>query len=159
MSSLLIRKKFGSRSGGSNTRPSDPKPDALPTELLRHLLETCEILEFIYYILSNYAYVCVQKRKSRAGQGCCTVYTYIGTVSWHLNQSVIRGTWLQFSGSMYKLLIPIYYYRGVARGGGRGGPQNLANQQTIFKPGGQIMPLTLLPAPPLGFKKLSTPLY
>ena len=32
----------------------------------------------------------------------------------------------------------------------------LADQLTLFKPGGQIMPLTLLPAP--GFKKLSTPL-
>ena len=40
--------------------------------------------------------------------------------------------------------------RGVARGG-PGWPeptQNLADQLTLFKPGGQIMPLTLLPAPP-----------
>ena len=35
--------------------------------------------------------------------------------------------------------------RGVARGGA---PRNLADQLTLFKPGGQIMPLTLLPAPP-----------
>ena len=34
--------------------------------------------------------------------------------------------------------------------------RNLADQLTLFKPGGQIMPLTLLPAP--RFKKLSTPL-
>ena len=40
--------------------------------------------------------------------------------------------------------------RGLARGG-PGGPEplrNLTNQLTLFKPGGQIMPLTLLPAPP-----------
>ena len=36
-------------------------------------------------------------------------------------------------------------------------PHILANQLTLFKPGGQIMPLTLLPAPP-DSKKLSTPL-
>jgi hypothetical protein len=39
--------------------------------------------------------------------------------------------------------------RGVARGeGGQGGqcPRILADQLTLFKPGGQIMPLTLLPA-------------
>ena len=40
--------------------------------------------------------------------------------------------------------------RGVARGGGQGGPElprKLEDQQTLFTPGGQIMPLTLLPAP------------
>ena len=43
--------------------------------------------------------------------------------------------------------------RGVARGGQGGqspspSPPNLAHQLTLFKPGGQIVPLTLLPAPP-----------
>ena len=42
--------------------------------------------------------------------------------------------------------------RGVARGGQGGqspspSPPNLAHQLTLFKPGGQIVPLTLLPAP------------
>ena len=39
--------------------------------------------------------------------------------------------------------------RGVAREGARGAraPRNLADQLTLFKPGGPIMPLTLLPAP------------
>ena len=37
--------------------------------------------------------------------------------------------------------------RGVARGGQRS-PRSLVDQQTLFKPGRQIMPLTLLPAPP-----------
>ena len=44
------------------------------------------------------------------------------------------------------------YIRGVARGGGEP-PRNLADQWTLFKPGGQIMPLTLLPAPPPRIQK------
>ena len=41
---------------------------------------------------------------------------------------------------------------------GGGGPSlNFLDKLTLFKPGGQIMPLTLLPAPP-EIKKLSTPL-
>ena len=42
-------------------------------------------------------------------------------------------------------------HRCVARGGAGGGPeppQNLADQVTLFEPGGQNLPLTLLPAPP-----------
>ena len=40
-------------------------------------------------------------------------------------------------------------FRGVVKGGGGGAetPRNLANQLALFKPGGEIMPLTLLPAP------------
>ena len=45
----------------------------------------------------------------------------------------------------------------VAVGGPRA-PRNLADQLTLFKPGGLIMPLTLLPPLTPGFKKLSTPL-
>ena len=36
----------------------------------------------------------------------------------------------------------------IQRWSERGGGRNLANQLTLFKPGGQIMPLTLLSAPP-----------
>ena len=41
-------------------------------------------------------------------------------------------------------------YRGAARRGARGSepPRNLADQLTLFEPGGQSLPLTLLPAPP-----------
>ena len=38
--------------------------------------------------------------------------------------------------------------RGVARGGEAEHLRNLADQLTLFKPGEQIMPFTLLPAPP-----------
>ena len=52
---------------------------------------------------------------------------------------------LQFSGDICNC-------RGVARRGaggeGRAPPRTLADQLTLFKTGGQIMPLTLLPAPP-----------
>ena len=41
----------------------------------------------------------------------------------------------------------MFHPRGVARGGPEP-PWNLADQLTLFKPGGQIMPLTLLRAPP-----------
>ena len=41
------------------------------------------------------------------------------------------------------------FSRGVARGGGGlcPPPWNLAGHLTLFKPGEQIMPITLLPAP------------
>ena len=46
----------------------------------------------------------------------------------------------------------------MARGGLRGqNPQNLADQLTLFKPGGRLCPHIY--ASPPGFKKLSTPLY
>ena len=48
--------------------------------------------------------------------------------------------------------------RNRGKGYGVHPSQILADQLTLFKPGGQIVPLTLLPAPPPGFKKLSTPL-
>ena len=50
--------------------------------------------------------------------------------------------------------------RGVATGVSVGvlAPRNLADRLTLFKPGGQIMPLTLCTASPPKFKKLSTPL-
>ena len=53
----------------------------------------------------------------------------------------------------FQTLIIDYSCRGV-------GPpsRNLPDQLTLFKPGGQIMPLTLMPGPPPRFKKLSTPL-
>ena len=47
---------------------------------------------------------------------------------------------------------------GVGPGGLPPSPKILADQLTLFKPGGQIMPITLLPAPPPGFRKLPTPL-
>ena len=49
---------------------------------------------------------------------------------------------LQFSGDICNC-------RGVASwgAGGTEPPRTLADQLTLFKPGGQIMPLTLLPAP------------
>ena len=71
------------------------------------------------------------------------------------SNTIVNGQ--EFFGSTRHVL------RGVARGGaggkGRGSepPWNLADQLTLFKPWGQIMPLTQLYAPP-GFKKLSTPL-
>ena len=40
-------------------------------------------------------------------------------------------------------------YRGLARGG----KGNLADQLTLLKPVGRIMPLKLLPAPPLQIQK------
>ena len=45
----------------------------------------------------------------------------------------------------------VHLSRGVGGSGGPGGaraPRNLADQLTLFKPGGHIMPVTLLPAPP-----------
>ena len=42
----------------------------------------------------------------------------------------------------------LVYTFTMARGQGAEPSQNLADQLTLFKPGGQIMPLTLLPAPP-----------
>ena len=50
----------------------------------------------------------------------------------------------------------VYLNRGVARGEA-GGPRNLADQLTLFKPGWEdFAPHTT--ASPIGFKKLSTPL-
>ena len=46
-------KEFPCRTGESNLRPTDPKSDALPTELSRHLLWSYEILKFIHY---NFAF-------------------------------------------------------------------------------------------------------
>ena len=42
----------------------------------------------------------------------------------------------------------LVYTFTMARGQGAEPSQNLADQLTLFKPGGQIMPLTLLPTPP-----------
>ena len=43
-------------------------------------------------------------------------------------------------------------------GGGREPPQNLADQLTLFKPGGADYAPHTTADPPSGFKKLSTPL-
>ena len=37
-------------------------------------------------------------------------------------------------------------------------PQNSPGRLTLFEPGGQIMPITLIRVLPFGFKKVSTPL-
>ena len=53
------------------------------------------------------------------------------------------------------------YCRGVASGGAGGAtapPRNLADQLTLFEPGGADFATHTTASPP-GFKKLSTPLY
>ena len=52
------------------------------------------------------------------------------------------------SSNVHSLLIIYVQNRGVdKRGAGDRAPRNLADHLTLSKPGGQIMPLTLLPAP------------
>ena len=58
------------------------------------------------------------------------------------------------------------HFRGVAKGGGQIHALILADQSTLFKQGGQIMPFTLMPAPriqkatysstPLHFEQIKT---
>ena len=70
LSPYFLAKKFGflkelpCQSGESNPRPPSPKMVALPYELLGLWYETMEILRFIFYILSNYAFVCKKRKRS-----------------------------------------------------------------------------------------------
>ena len=59
-----------------------------------------------------------------------------------------------------KIYKPRVIIRGVARGGAEGAlaPRNLADQLTLFKPGGGADYTPHTTASPSGFKKLSTPL-
>ena len=77
-SPYLLEKKWCCQSRESNPGPLACLPMMLPTELWRLLLWTREILKFIYYYY-QILHFCMQK-KGRAGQGCCTVYTYNRTV-------------------------------------------------------------------------------
>ena len=53
---------------------------------------------------------------------------------------------LKYSQNFFLIPAKTHLFRGVARG-------NLSDQSTLFKPRGQIMPLTLLPAPPPRIQK------
>ena len=59
--------------------------------------------------------------------------------------------------SLLQHVCRIYYCRTVGAGGNCPHPQFLADQLTLSKSGGQIMPTTLLSAPP-GFSDLPTAL-
>ena len=69
-------KEFPCQSGGSNLGPLACESEMLTTTPSDLVIETHEILEFIYYYY-QIMHVCAKKEK----QGCCTVYTYIRTVS------------------------------------------------------------------------------
>ena len=92
LNSLLLSKNFDflkelpCQSGESNPRAPSPKIDALPYELLGLWYETMEILRFIFYILSNYAFVC-KKRKSSEGLVTTTLSDLVerGRSIWHLS--------------------------------------------------------------------------
>ena len=78
---ILNKNRFHSR--GSNPRPPSPQLDALPYELLGLSCEPMKILEFIYYIPSNYA-LCVQSRKSSSAG-----MVYIRTVCFQCLWSIL----------------------------------------------------------------------